>query len=105
METQSIRGFLGFGDTAPGLCFCVPALGAPWRRIWAALARTDADGAGRPKMKGAAGGAPLRAGKKMSHHVSDRRLLRKRRKAAPAHTAGGAGPFRFPHLEAKLKPL
>lgn len=61
---------MGFADTAWGLHVCVPALSAPWRRIWAALARTDADSAGRPKIGGRGRGeAPLSAGKKMSHPV------------------------------------
>lgn len=67
---QCVWGFLGFADTAWGLHFCVPALGAPWRRIWAALACTDADSAGRPKIGGKGRGeAPLSAGKKMSYPV------------------------------------
>lgn len=96
---------MGFGDTAPGLCFCVPALGAPWRRIWAALAHTDADSAGRPKMKGLWGGGGSTLSWKENVTSCEGRLLRKRREAAPAHATGGSGPFTFPHLEAKLRLL
>lgn len=94
---------MGFGDTAWGLRFCVPALGAPLRRIWVALARTDADSAGRPKMRGARGGAGAPTLSWKENVAScEGRLLGKRRKAAPARTTGGSGPFRFPHLEGKL---
>lgn len=70
------------------------------------LARTDADSAGRPKMKGAVGwGVGSTLGWKENVTSCEGMLLRKRRKAAPAHTPGGSEPFRFPHLEAKLKLL
>lgn len=96
---QCIWGFLGFADTAWGLHVCVPALGAPWRRIWAALARTDADSARRPKIGGRGRGeAPVSWKENVAS--CEEGLLGRRRKAAPAHTAGGTGPFRFLHLVA-----
>lgn len=88
--------FLGLGDTAQGLRFCVPALSAPRRRIWATLARTDADSTGRPKWG--------RRGR-WSSSVSWKENVASCERAAQHAQREAQGLSDFPHLEAKLRPL